>query len=316
MTPGRSAWYRSPVANTYRPSAFLALVVLAACSDGGRGDDQPSVHGSLRGDGHTLAELNDRTRTLDVPPAKAILQVTGTRVTWVDTFDETGTGQIGDVFVQDLFAPPSGFGRGYEGMLLFQPAYSPPSFRPSTGDVLDLNGQYQEFQVPKQGTYLDKTWRTPEMKGATLSLRLDAAGAAVVPVGDATVADFFAYGTGRRWLSMLITLHDVVVMACPAGTTCGANGVAFTSSGRASINLTTTDNQLVPVPPAPAPGAPKTFVLQQPAISNELMDVVAATSAGGPVPLQAGQTLKSVTGIVTLFSGFHVAPRTPDDIVP
>ena len=308
VTGGGGAWYRSPVALSYRAPIALALtvVLVAACSDGGQGDGQPSVMGSLRGAGHTLAELNDRSRTVDVPPAKAILQVTGTRVTWVDTFDETGTGQVGDVFVQDLFPPPAPFKRGYEGMLLFQPAYSPPSFRPSTGDVLDLSGQYQEFQVPKQGTYLDKTWRTPEMKGATLSLRLDAAGSAVEPVDDATIPDFFAYATGRRWLSMLVTLHDVVVMPC-TGSTC--NGVAYTGGGRASINLTTMDNQVVPVPPTPAPGAPKTFVLQQPAISNELFDIL-------QVPLQAGQTLKSVTGIVTLFSGFHVAPRTAADIVP
>ena len=282
-------------------SAALALAVVSvaalACSDGGKGDSQPAVLGSLRGSAHSLAELNDRTRTVAAPQPTDVLQISGVRVTWIDTFDETGTGQVGDVFVQDLFAPDETFGRGYEGMLLFQPGYSPPSFRATTGDVLDLNGQYSEFQVPKQA-YLDKIWRTPEMKGATISLRLDAAGAmtsaATMPFGD-----MFLFQTGRRWLSMLVTVENVVVQPC-TGSSC--SGVFAVSGGRASANLT---DMLGTVVSKTTPDGTKP--LGQPGITNELMDIT-------KVPLQPGQTIKRLTGLVTLFDRFHVAPRTADDI--
>jgi hypothetical protein len=281
-------------------SATLGLLALAvasfACSGGGQGDSHPAVQGSLRGSAHSLAELNDRTRTVAAPQATEVLQVSGVRVTWIDTFDETGTGQVGDVFVQDLFAPGDSFGRGYEGMLLFQPGYSPPSFRATTGDVLDLNGQYSEFQVPKQA-YLDKIWRTPEMKGATLSLRLDAAGAQTSPVA-MPFADMLLYQTGRRWLSMLVTVENVVVQPC-GGSSCV--GVFAVSGGRASANLTDT---MATVVPKTTPDGTK--VLGQPGITNELMDVT-------KIPLQPGQTIKRLTGLVTLFDRFHVAPRTADD---
>jgi hypothetical protein len=49
------------------------------------------------------------------------------------------------------------------------------------------------------------------------------------------------------------------------------------------------------------------------ALSNEMFDLGAWNKKSGVIG--KNKTVKSVTGIVTWFFSFHVAPRSPDDIV-
>ncbi len=93
-----------------------------------------------------------------------------------------------------------------------------------------------------------------------------------------TSVDLNAYDTGRKWLGMLVTIKDVTVL-----------GGQLDSSGRR-----------VTYAMSAGTGAGS--------ISNELYDLKFDK-------YPAGTQFKSVTGIVTWFYSYHVAPRTPDDLV-
>jgi hypothetical protein len=90
-------------------------------------------------------------------------------------------------------------------------------------------------------------------------------------------ADLDDLNKGRQWLNMLVTLQNVTV-----------RGGAADGSGRV------------------------TFVISQIfgglAISNELFDLKLTD-------IPASTKLTSVTGIVTWFDGYHIAPRSKDDLV-
>ncbi len=215
-----------------------------------------------------------------------LVTCTGLRVVAVDDFDETGTGQAGGVYVMDWGGAPG----PYQGLQLFKPAHSPPTYRPFLGDIVDVSGVYEKFQIPNL-SFLDPTWKTPQLTGATMSLRLDGGGpeaAAPMPL-----QDLWLYGTGWKWLSMLVTVENVTL----------AGKVTVDKAGRASATLTFPDGGS---PPATPEGQ---LALATPTITNELFDLAA-------VPLAQGQTLKRVTGIVTLFNGFHIAPRSAADLTP
>ncbi len=90
--------------------------------------------------------------------------------------------------------------------------------------------------------------------------------------------DLNAYDSGRKWLGMLVTIKDVTVL-----------GGQIDSSGRR-----------VTYALGSASGSGS--------ISNELYDLKYDK-------YPAGTKFKSVTGIVTWFFSYHIAPRTPDDLV-
>jgi hypothetical protein len=92
------------------------------------------------------------------------------------------------------------------------------------------------------------------------------------------VADLSDYTKGRQWLGMLVTVQNVT--AGPGGTD--------TSGRRVTYPLGNTTNAA--------------------AISNELYDLKQTA-------FPAGTQFKSVTGIVTWFFSYHIAPRTPADLV-
>lgn len=261
--------------------ALLVILPLAACGDGGGGDrlDHP-VKGSVLGDGR----IADLTSPPDgAPPPSSVVRVTA-RVVAIDAYDETGQGQQGAIYVADVAAEPG----PYQAVQLFKPAFSPPSFRPIVDDVVDVSGLFEEFQIPNLA-FLDPSWKTPQLSGSTLTLRIDAAGRQ--PAARLPLEDLFAYGTGKKWISQLVTVEDVVLTAAPKG-----------SSGRLAAPFAW-----------PKDGAPPVEAgvkaVDPPAISNELFDI-------GKLGLTANQRLKRVTGIVTMFSGLHIAPRDASDVEP
>ena len=98
-----------------------------------------------------------------------------------------------------------------------------------------------------------------------------------------TTADLIGYDNARPFLGMLVTLKNVTLAAA------GVN-----SEGRytAAINVG-------PV-----------LATEVPYIANELYDI----QTEGPA-LDAGTTFASVTGILTYFYSFDIAPRSPADLV-
>lgn len=115
----------------------------------------------------------------------------------------------------------------------------------------------------------------PQISGAA-SFRFD--GAVPAPV-EITPADLNSYDKARQYMNMLVKVKNVVI---------AADGSS--SSGRYSANVAI---------PSGTPWA----------ISNELFDVP------GSMPLHANDSFDSVTGIVTYFYSFHLAPRSAADFV-
>jgi len=114
-----------------------------------------------------------------------------------------------------------------------------------------------------------------QMFRPTVTFRYEAALGA--PLG-INVNDLNDYATGRQWLNMLVTVNDVTIAEPPT-----------LASGRVNGKLIPGDRNV-------------------PSISNELFDLKETS-------IPAGTKIKSLTGIVTWFFSYHIAPRSPDDIV-
>jgi hypothetical protein len=273
------------VVRTLSKGAASVLLVVLGCGGGGFGDEPPPVQGSVLGKGRSLASLNDPANPR--PAETESILSTGLRVVFEDRFDETGSGNVGNIFLQDFVSPPG----PYQGILAFRSSYTPPSFRVSEGDVVDATGQYVEFQPNVDFLKKERPgWTTPEIN-ANLRLRFDAPYIPLVPV-EVSVTDFVVYETGRPWLSMLVTAKNIKLI----------NNVTIDSAGRASAGMDV------------GSGVPLNLV---PTLTNELFDLAAYAEeikAERQINSLEGIEFESVTGIVTLFDRFHIAPRSADDL--
>lgn len=204
------------------------------------------------------------------------VSVTSVTVTWVDTFDETKNGKsVGTVYIQDV-----GSQAPYSGMSVYKPSYVPADLHPVPGDVLDFVGPYQE--VTNIGSAIFPSGQTlPQLAKPVGTFRYEYQTPAPTAV---QMADLNDYKKGRQWEGMLVTIQDVYVGA----------GALDTSGYRVSYPLLAhaTDPQ----------------VANNVAISNELYDLK-------KTDFPAGTHFKSVTGIVTWFYSYHIAPRSPADLV-
>jgi hypothetical protein len=191
-------------------------------------------------------------------------------VTAVDTYDETGNGAIGTVYVQDNVPAPA---PQYAGTSLFDPSFSPPDLRVQPGNVLDITGVYEEFIGPSSFIF-PECETLPQIAGSAV-FRFDGEVPAPVVLNP---GDLDSYVGARAYESMLVTVKNVTL-----------TGSLTTSGTRASATV----------------AVPTGGTIWN--ISNELFDV------GGQFPLTQGQTFASVTGIVTYFGSFNVAPRSVAD---
>jgi hypothetical protein len=234
--------------------------------------------------------------------------VVNTVVTWLDKFDETQDGKsLGTLYIRDLGAP-----HPYGGIGIYQSNFVPASLDALPGDVLDFFGPYQEStsigtakfpagtflaQLYKPvGTYryefassFPPAWSEP-MTIQVTDLYENSPNSSGPPKPDGSFAH------GRPYLQMLVTVHDVDLAAgacAPGGSgTC----MAPNYGGRVTYGI------------YPHGGTYQT-ALAPVAISNELFDL---RKDDYPV----GTHFASVTGIVTWFYTFHIAPRSRDDLVP
>lgn len=291
-------WYSSRVSftslrNFLRVPLLLPLFAafsLSAC-EGGGGDEEPANHTGVTGDGMAIEELLAQGKNLD----GSSVHVTGVRVAFVDTYDETNSGRVGNVFLTDLNSSPKAF----QGLLAYNPGFAPPSYRPVPGDVVDVSAAFQLYHL----SFVDEIYVTPELVTGTLSLRFDSPKAtlkpivAVAPLADDAsdeeklntfegIPDLIDYDRGKPWISMLVTLKNVVV----------SRSISVDSSGNAEIVL---------APPLGVSISAKAY----PKITNGLFDL-----AGSHVDPQQGDVIKSITGFVLYSDRFEIAPRSVDDI--
>ncbi|KYF61389.1 hypothetical protein BE11_38520 [Sorangium cellulosum] len=268
------------------PAAVVvtAAPLLAACG-GGNGDAPWIPLADERGGGARIAELVGEARWLDpddedsercAVPPDRRAHVTGATLVAIDRFDETGEGAHGNHYVQDLADEPV----AYSGITVFQPAFSPPDLRLVPGDVVDLSGMLTEFLGPSSGRFGD--CRTLPEIGGTMSFRFEDRPARPIRV---PLDDLKRYASARRYIGMLVRVEGIKIARDPS-----SSGGRYT----ASINV--------------GAGVPAADV---PSLSNELYDL----EAEGP-PLAAGASFRSVTGVLTYFYGFKIAPRCPADFQP
>lgn len=227
-------------------------------------------------------------------PTKAAHQtqvaVSGAVVVAVDQYDETGNGKSsGTIYVSDL-----GGTEPYSGISLYNPSFIPGNLRVSPGDALDLRGEFQENQnipIPfAPGAFL------VQLANPIGTFRFDANVPAPVTFDKGAgrpikIEDFAEYTTGRRWLNMLVRVENVTLSANAFSSSPGG-------SGRINAGLLPDMGKSQCTDPFP----------KVPTLANELMDL-------GPLALKAGTVIKSLTGVVTFFCNFHIAPRSAADIV-
>lgn len=283
-----------------REAIALASAALTAgslgCSgtgDGGTGDPRSEPRADLYGDGARISEINGEATWYDEndtgsvscdKPADRRVYLTGQVIVALDRYDETGEGATGNIYVQDARAPGEA-ALPYSGMTIFGPAFTPPNLRLFDGDVVDTFGTFLEFLGPTSGPFGNcKT--LPEVTG-TMSFRFEGALAEphlLVPsAGDNTRWEpLKSYEAARPWLGMLVKIENVTAAQAP-----------FESNGRYSVDIDVGGG-----------------ILQSdiPRISNELYDI----KTQGPLIAQ-GTQFRSVTGVLTYFYGFKIAPRSPDD---
>lgn len=285
----RHLFFPGSMRNSAQQYAAGALVLFAtACStdpaDGGGTGDPPSKPlADPCGAGTRLSDIvgppswvnpaDDESKACVYPLDKPV-HLSGLRVIAVDRFDETGDGQTGNYYAQDACAPIG----PYQGMTVYAPSFSPPDLRLSPGDVVDLLGNLQEFPGPSSGPF--PFCRTLPEVGGTLTFRFELGPnltAHTIPL-----TDLRTYETARQWLGMLVKVDNIKIAGKP-----------YDSKGRYSASIDV------------GGGLPASDV---PGISNELFDLKNL----GP-PLADGVSFKSVTGIITYFYGFKIAPRSADD---
>ncbi|MCC6523526.1 MAG: hypothetical protein IT373_12790 [Polyangiaceae bacterium] len=228
-------------------AACLAVsgLVGAGCGSGG-GDPYAIPAADPYGSGERLTDLlgpatwieddnPDGAACLSLPIDREV-DVPGLTISAIDSFDETGSGATGNVYVQDSRAAPVAF----SGITVFEPGFSPPDLRVVAGDVVDVRGTLSEFPGPSSGPF-PFCQTLPEIGGA-MNLRFDGA---AVPVADISVEDLTTYDKMRQWLGVLVRVKNVTIAAAPTS-----------SSGRYSALLQVSGG-----------------ATQQPSINNELFDL-------------------------------------------
>ncbi len=266
-------------------SLTLAALLAAGCSDNGSpGGDKPvtppmmeygtgqhisSKLGGFFGPATWIQPTNQNSIGCKYP-VQYNVTTTGVTVTAVDTFDETGDGAVGSVYVQDTVPNPP----VYSGMSLFEPGYTPPDLRVFPGNVLDVTGPYEEYQGPSSG-YFAQCQTLPQL-GGSASFRFDGMVPAPVVIKP---DDLNSYDSARQYLGMLVKVVGVSISGTPS-TSSGRFGVPVAvDSGQSFQNL----ERLFDLP------------CHLPSLSSG-----------------SGQ-FASVTGIVTYFYSFQLAPRSIAD---
>jgi hypothetical protein len=257
--------------------ASASVASLGACSTQANDEGLDAGTGDPLGSGLRIKQVMDPKSPDHPTSATASVNITGASFVWVDTFDETENGKsLGTVYLQDV-----GSSAPYSGASLYDPTYLPSNLKPAPGDVLDLTGEYDSETALGTATFPAGT-SLIQISKPDVTFRFEYL---VPPAALIDVNDLNDFNTGLQWSAMLVTVTNITL-----GSTLSNFG------GRATAYLTSTISGSAVE------------------ISNELFDLETWNSQQ-PVKLTQGQTVKSLTGIVTWFDQYHIAPRTGADIV-
>ncbi|AKT40715.1 hypothetical protein [Chondromyces crocatus] len=275
--------------STRIPLLLSFVLPLAACG-GGNGDAHADPLANVYGDGERLPQVLGQPSWLDPDdqdsarcsyPSDRPVRVTGVAVVAIDRYDETSQGATGNYYVQDTYAqanhePVEGDPVPGFGMTVFNPSFSPPDLRLAEGDVVDVTGVMMEFAGPVTGRF--PFCRTLPEIGGTMSFRFENAHVESTTV---PLTALRGYESARPYIGMLVRLENVEIAGNPSE-----------SSGRysAAINM--------------GQGVEASDIVR---ISNELYDLK------GQGPALQGSSFRAVTGVLTYFYGFRIAPRSPAD---
>jgi hypothetical protein len=261
-----------------RHICLATALIAAAAACGSTAGDPPTIPPppTPLGSGLRIKQVTDPSLP-NHPNGKAtplpVVNVTGATVVAVDTYDETANGKSrGTIYVQDV-----GSQDPWAAISLYSPTFVPGDLRLAPGDVLDLNGGYQEndhigtaiFPAGQVLTQLAKPIGTFRYEYTPPDPR------------EIDPTDLDDYTKGAKWVGMLVIVKNIALDGI-VNETSSTTGAA---TGRISGHLT------------PA---------LKGKITNELI----------PLDLQpAGTRLVSLTGVVTYFFDLHIAPRSTADIV-
>ncbi len=259
-------------------SLSFALGLLAACSSPSGDPDSHPMNTTL-GNGLRISDVENPSlpnhASLYGTAAGADVNITGTVVTWYDEFDETMDGKSLGTLYVQDLRPQTP-PVPYSGIGVFAPAYIPADLRAVAGDVLDFDGLYQE-QASIGTAIFDVPDVLPQLSKPGAAFQYE-----YMPPEPAVLAnpdDLDAYDTGRQWLGMLVTINNLKI----------PDGGQIDTSNRVTYS-------------------PEPTVANSNSISNELYDLKVND-------YPEGTTFSSVTGIVTWFYSYHVAPRSCADLV-
>lgn len=177
-----------------------------------------------------------------------------------------------------VFVQDFGSTAPYSAISVFQPSFVPSDLRPLPGDVIDFVGPYQE--VTSIGSAIFTVPETlPQLAKPVGTFRYEYPG--LTPRSIA-LGDLNDYATGRQWEGMVVTVHDVYAIAGAA------------SGGRVTYTLATSPSAATNVNTV--------------SMSNEEYDLKSTD-------FPPATHFQSVTGLVTWFFSYHIAPRYPADLV-
>jgi len=164
----------------------------------------------------------------------------------------------------------------YSALSVFSPTYVPADLRVAPGDVLDFHGPYSEAANIGSAVF-PMGQILPQLSKPTGTFRYEYDAPTPLVLTDPTVLN--DYNKGRPYMWMLVTLQNVQLDA-----------LSNDGHGRITGHLTSdqTVNGVV--------------------ISNENFGLQTTDYPGGT-------KFASVTGIVTWFFNYHLAPRSAADIV-
>jgi hypothetical protein len=231
------------------------------------------------GPGLRISQVQDPSSPQYAP--NTTVNVTSVDVSFIDTYDETHDGKsIGTVYIQDV-----GSSAPYSGLSLYESSFVPADLRLLPGDVIDVDGPYDESS--SVGSAVFPTGHTlPQFNKPVSTFRyaFTSPTPTVVSLDDLDMhADGSNYLPGRKWENMLVTVNDVVI----------AGGETDSTGLRISYLMGDPDGSID---------------LNACAISNELYPL-------GKNDFPAGTHFTSVTGIVTWFYTYQIAPRSAADLV-
>jgi hypothetical protein len=269
-----------PTSASFASIALVLCFACGACTNEASTEpgDPPADAGtpSALGNGLRIADITTPDSSLAPAANQPGVRVTGATFVVQDHFNENGKpGSVGAIYVQDS-APGDAGAPPYSGIELYKSTFEPASLALAPGDVIDFIGEYQQFDGV--ASFMFNGAFQPEMYEPIITFRFDYSPPAPTVI---QASDLEMYSTGYRWMSMLVTVRGSVGGGITESG--GAGGVFLTSD--TGPNAVTVDNELYPLP------------FTDPKYAD-----------------QGHVNFKSVTGIVTYFDSFHIAPRSAADV--